>query len=141
MPYHLRARPVDAEPIVSAADPRADLCYFQLLQLAEGQTATVRVPGYETVFVVLSGSADVTVGEQAFAAVGKRADIWSGRGDAVYAGTDAEVVVKGRAGRTEVAVAGGRTSGQFAPFRITPDEVEMVDVGSPDWHCRRRIFH
>jgi 5-deoxy-glucuronate isomerase len=141
MPYHVRALPSDNRPIVAAGDDRADLCYFQLLSLGEGESASVRVPGYETVFVVLSGCADVTVGAQTFAAVGKRPDVWSGQADSVYAGTGAEVVVKGRAGRSEIAIAGGRTSGSFAPFRISPEEVEMVDVGSPDWHCHRRIFH
>jgi 5-deoxy-glucuronate isomerase len=143
MPYHVRAsaQAHDNQPVIGSGDPRADLCYFQLLQLREGESATVRVPGYETLFVVLAGCADVTVDGQPFAAVGKRPDVWSGRADAVYAGTGAEVVVTGRAGRTEIAVAGGRTAGTFAPFRISPDDVEMVDVGSSDTHCHRRIFH
>ncbi len=29
----------------------------------------------------------------------------------------------------------------MAPFRVTPDEVDMVDVGSNETKSRRRIFH
>jgi 5-deoxy-glucuronate isomerase len=141
MPHHLRARPHANQPIVPAGDPRADLCYFQLVQLREGESASVRVPGFETLFVVLSGCADVTVGGQSFPGVGRRPDVWSGRADAVYAGTGAEVVVKGRAAHTEIAVAGGRTPGSYAPFRIHPEDADMVDVGSPETHAHRRIFH
>ena len=53
----------------------------------------------------------------------------------------AEVVVAARGGPAEVAVAGGRCAGSFAPFRIEPEAVEMVVVGSAETHSRRRIFH
>jgi 5-deoxy-glucuronate isomerase len=42
---------------------------------------------------------------------------------------------------TEVAVAGGLCHEAFEPFRIEPSEVEMVEVGSPETHTRRRIYH
>jgi 5-deoxy-glucuronate isomerase len=38
-------------------------------------------------------------------------------------------------------VAGGVCDRSFAPFRITPEEVGMVEVGSRETHSRRRIFH
>jgi 5-deoxy-glucuronate isomerase len=141
MPDLLRARAIDNQPILPGGELPTDLCYFQLLRLGPGQTAQVHRPGFEMVLAVLSGRADIGVGPTLFAGVGQRRDVWSGRADSVYAGTGAEVVVTGRAEGTEVAVAGGRTDGRFAPFRITPEEVEMVDVGSPETHSHRRIFH
>jgi 5-deoxy-glucuronate isomerase len=141
MPDLLRARAIDNQPILPGGAPPTDLCYFQLLRLAPGQSVSVSRPGFELLFAVLSGRADVAVGQTQFVGVGQRKDIWTGRADSVYAGTGAEVVVTGRAEGTEVAVAGGKTDGSFAPFRITPEEVEMVDVGSPETHSHRRIFH
>jgi 5-deoxy-glucuronate isomerase len=156
MPALIRARPEDpaARPAAPAGDrppilppgtPHAGLVYFDLLRLGEGQSARVSQPGFELLFAVMSGRADIEVrsaaGSQRFTEVGRRPDIWSGQADSVYAGTDAEVVVTGRAGRTEIAVAGGKTAGRFGPFRITPEEVEMVDVGSVETHSHRRIFH
>src|SRR4051812_37942638 len=66
MPLHLRAKPNYNRPIVAAGETPADRCYFNLLHLREGETARVFVPGFETLFVVLSGRADITVGQQVF---------------------------------------------------------------------------
>jgi 5-deoxy-glucuronate isomerase len=153
MPALLRARTVDSRanpaqnPILDGSPP-LDLCYFNLLRLTEGQSAELAVPGFETLYAVLSGRADIEVegpaGQASFAGVGRRKDVWSGQADSVYAGTAARVRLTGRAAATEIAVAGGRTAGgmgPFAPFRIQPEEVEMVDVGSSDTHSHRRIFH
>jgi 5-deoxy-glucuronate isomerase len=85
----LRAGTNDNEPIIAAGQTATDLCYFNLVRLTEGQTARIAVPGYETLFAVLSGRADVAVAGQTFAGVGERADVWSGRADSVYAGTGA----------------------------------------------------
>ena len=137
----LRAAANDASPIIAPGKTAADLCYFNLVRIGEGQTARIAVPEYETLFSVLSGRADVVVGGQTFAGVGGRADVWSGCADSVYAGTGAEVTLTGRAAATEIAVAGGRCDAAFAPFRILPTEVDMVEVGSADTHSRRRIFH
>jgi 5-deoxy-glucuronate isomerase len=141
MPIFLRSRRVDNRPLIPAGAVPVDLCYFNLLRLAEGEQIRIHEPGFETVFVVLSGRADIAVGGQRFADVGRRQDIWSGPADSVYAGTGAEVVVTARGGVAEVAVAGGRTAGSFAPFRIEPEAIEMVEVGSAETHSRRRIFH
>jgi 5-deoxy-glucuronate isomerase len=51
------------------------------------------------------------------------------------------VTVRALRDGTEIAVAGGICAASFAPFRITPEEVEMVEVGSAATHSRRRIFH
>ena len=141
MPELLRARSIDNQAILPGGALPTELCYFQLLRLGPGQSVTIEKPGFETLFAVLSGKVDVAVGQTSFAGVGQRKDVWSGKADSVYAGTGAAVVVTGRADGTEVAVAGGKTDGSFAPFRITPEEVEMVDVGSSDTHSHRRIFH
>jgi 5-deoxy-glucuronate isomerase len=59
----------------------------------------------------------------------------------VYCGTCPRATVRALRDGTEVAVAGGLCEQPFAPFRILPEEVEMVEVGSTETHSRRRIFH
>ncbi len=138
----LRARDNHNQPIVSPGDGAATrLCYFNLLRLRAGEAHALSAPGCELLCVVLSGRADISVGAQTFSGVGRRANIWSGNADSVYCGTGAGVTVRAVADGTEVAVAGGVCAEKFAPFRITPEEVEMVEVGSHDTHSRRRIFH
>ena len=148
MPSFLRARALLDGPLQKGAaaevivGPGAvtDLCHFQLVSLAEGGEIEVGVPGFELVAVVLSGQVDVRVGGQVFSGVGRRPDVWSGQADSVYAGQERLTLV-GRQPATEVAIAGGRSDQRFAPFRVLPEELEMVEVGSAATHSRRRIFH
>ena len=129
------------EPILGADNPLVPLIYFNLVRLDAGQEATVSVPGFETMHVVMSGSVDVVVDNEAFTAVGRRQDIWSGRADSVYAPAGADVRLRARRDGTEVAVAGGRCATRHAPFRVSPEDVDMVDVGSSETKSHRRIFH
>jgi 5-deoxy-glucuronate isomerase len=117
------------------------LSYLSLLQLDTGQTQTLDVPNCELLCVVLSGRADIAAGAQQFKNIGRRANIWDGPADSVYCGTCPRVTVRALRDGTEVAVAGGWCERPFAPFHIPPDEVELVDVGSPETHSHRRIFH
>ena len=128
------------KPIVEAGDATLDLIYFNLVELKAGAQYTAQLAEHESVVVVQSGQVDIAVDGQIFAAVGQRQDIWSGNAEAVYVPLGANVTVT--ALRDAVcAIAGGITSEVHAAFRITPDAVEMVDVGSADTHSRRRIFH
>lgn len=128
-------------PIVKPGAGNLTLSYFQLLRLSAGQTVTVDVPECELLCVVQSGRADIAACAQLFRNIGKRADIWDGPADSVYCGTCPRVTIHALRDGTEVAVAGGLCEQPFAPFRITPDEVQMVEVGSRDTHSRRRIYH
>jgi 5-deoxy-glucuronate isomerase len=141
MPKLIRARDNRHAPIVAPGIGDATLTYFNLLRLNAGQAVTVDVPRCELLCVVLSGRADIAAGAQEFKNIGRRADIWSGPADSVYCGTCPRVTVRAQRDGTEVAIAGGRCEQPFAPFRISPEEVEMVDVGSTETHAHRRIFH
>lgn len=137
----IRARENNNEPIVAPGAGPLVLSYFNLLRLHLGQSFTLAVPGYELLCVVLSGQAEIAAGGTSFERVGRRAGLWDGPAEAVYCGTSARVTVRALREGTEIAVAGGVCTQPFAPFRILPEEVEMVEVGSHDTHSRRRIFH
>ncbi len=141
MPKLIRAREHRHAPIVEPGVGDSTLTYFNLLKLRAGEAATLDVPHCELLCVVLSGRADIAACAQEFKNVGRRADIWDGPADSVYCGTCPRVTVRALRDGTEVAVAGGRCEQPFAPFRIQPEEVEMVDVGSKETHSHRRIFH
>jgi 5-deoxy-glucuronate isomerase len=128
-------------PIVEPGAGNLTLSYFQLLRLSAGQTKTIDVPECELLCVVLSGRADIAACAQQFRNVGRRADIWDGPADSVYCGTCPRVTVHAQRDGTEIAVAGGLCEQPFGAFRITPEEVQMVEVGSRETHSRRRIFH
>lgn len=141
MPQLLRARDNRNQPLIEPASGPLALTYFNLLRLRAGESHTLSVPGCELLCVVLSGQAEIAAGGTSFSRVGRRADIWEGPADSVYCGTSPRVTVRALRDGTEIAVAGGVCAQPFAPFRVTPEEVEMVEVGSADTHSRRRIFH
>ncbi len=141
MPRLLRARDNRHQPLVQLRDGVLELSYFNVLRLRGGESHTLEAPGCELLCVVLSGQAEIAAGGTSFERVGRRATIWDGPADSVYCGTSAPVTVRALRDGTEVAVAGAACAQPFAPFRITPEEVEMVEVGSHDTHSRRRIFH
>lgn len=137
----LRAREHYPQPLVQPRAGLLDLSYFHLLRLRAGESHTLAESGCELLCVVLSGQAEIAAGGTSFERVGRRASLWDGPADSVYCGTSARVTVRGLRDGTEVAVAGGVCPQPFAPFRIPPEDVEMVEVGSSDTHARRRIFH
>lgn len=126
-------------PLVEPSSGLA-LTYFNLVRLKRGEECRLQVPGCELLAVVLSGNADIQVDEQTFASVGQRTDVWSGPADSVYAGLGA-LHLRGNSEAVEIAVAGGLCAENYAPFRITPSEVDMVQVGSNETKSLRRIFH
>jgi 5-deoxy-glucuronate isomerase len=127
--------------IVPPEKTPTDLCSFRILRPEQGKLIEFSEPGHEIALVVLSGQADIVVGTESFPGVGERDDIWSGRADSVYAGTGSMIKVTASKPGTEVAVAGAKCEESFPAFRVTPSEVECVDVGSVETHTRRRIFH
>ncbi len=130
------------QPIINAADPLLPRTYFNLVRLAPGEAFTTAVPGYETCWVVMEGKCDLDVDGTLFSGVGERANIWaSRRADSVYAPTGVWVKATGGPGGTLIAVAGGRCEKRFDPFRIKPEEVRPVEVGSLETHSKRSIYH
>ncbi len=141
MPALVRRYDNRNQPIVTEKTGTLSLTYFNLVRLGRGEEYRAAAPGFEAVYVVLSGQADIQVGGQWFKGVGQRADLWSGKADSVYATSGAPVEVRGSRAGTEIAVAGGRCDTKFPPFRVLPAEVEVVDIGSAESKSHRRIFH
>ena len=129
------------QPIVPIGTETLPLTYFNLIRLDQNDSHTYQLEGYESVAVVLSGNCEIQAGNHTFSSVGQRKDIWSGNADAVYSGPDTTVCIRANTATTEIAVAGGYCPRAFEPFRVRPEDVDMVDVGSAETHTHRQIFH
>jgi len=129
------------QPIIEGKNSILPNTYFNLLKLQAGEEYNISLDGYETLIVVLKGSCDITAGTELFHEVGRRKDIWSGNADSVYAGTAGHLRIKAVKNDAELAIAGCHCNKSYGPFRISPEEVDMVDVGSNETKSRRRIFH
>lgn len=127
------------EPLL-VGDAPTKLIHFNLVKLGASETYTYNLPEFETAVVPMFGSCHVMVDGHVFEQIGSRANVWSGQADSVYAGPGANVEITAVTD-CEIAIAGGRWTESMEPFRVTPEEVDMVDVGSNETKSRRRIFH
>lgn len=129
-------------PVVGPDDATLRRIIFRIVRLAAGETLALREAGHELCLVPMSGTVDIDVGGTAFVSVGGRPGVFEGLADSVYAPPDRPVTITAR-DAAEVAVAGAiaDTGVEGEAFRIPPEEVEEVDVGSPETHSRRRIRH
>ena len=141
MPDLIRQYDNKNQPIITPETAILSSTYFNLLRLKKGEEHGTKIEGFETLYAVLSGNVEIEVNGTPFKDVGRHQDIWSGKADSVYAGAGAVVRVRANQDGTEVAVAGGVCDKTFPPFRVLPEEVEMVDVGSVETRSHRRIFH
>lgn len=126
-------------PILSGNKP-VEHIYFNLVRLVASETYSHRLPQFETISVPLTGTCDISIGDEAFSNVGGRPSVWDGKADSVYAGPNANVMVVARSD-CEIAIAGGLWHREMGAFRIRPEQVDMVDVGSIETKSHRRIFH
>ena len=141
MPDLIRRYDNKNQPIITPATTILSSTYFNLVRLKKGEEHEAMIERFETLYAVLSGNVEIEVNGTAFKDVGRRQDIWSGKAESVYVGAGAVVRVRANQDGTEVAVAGGLCDKAFPPFRVLPEEVEVVDVGSVETQSHRRIFH
>ncbi len=129
-------------PLVGEGHPLVPLCYFNILQLTRGESFTSTVPGYETAIVPATGTVDVALMGQTFAAIGQRtAHVWDGEPEGVYIPTGAPATVTCLTDRAEVFVAGARFDQVLTPFAVRAADIDLVQYGSDDTKTHRKIKH
>jgi 5-deoxy-glucuronate isomerase len=140
MPELVKKYDNQQQPILSGGRGTIPMTYFNLIQLNRGECLKQQVPGFETVYLVMAGDCDIEVDGSIFKNV-KRKDIWSQKADTVYAGAGATVKIVSHQDHTEIAVGGGQCAQKFAPFRIAPEAVKSVEVGSSAAKTHRTIHY
>lgn len=139
MSFHISAHD-NANHAIVVPGKQLSLIYFNLIALEPGARYVHDQTGLETHIVPMRGMVDVHAGQHSFYHVGGRDSVWAGRADSVYAGSGGEVIIEA-VSACEVAIAGAVCNDVYLPFRVAPDEVDPVIVGSSDTHSRREIFH
>lgn len=129
------------QPILDCNNPVVPHSYFNMIKLDCGESYGYRLANHESVMVVLKGGCDVVVSGRKYKGIGSRKDIWSGTADSLYVGVGDNVLIRPLHDGTEIAVCGGVCEVRYDSFRIKPEDVEMVEVGSDMTKSHRRIFH
>jgi len=130
------------EPIISPSDARVPLNFFNIVKLSRGQSFDYAIPGYETGVVPATGTIDVEIGKERFAAIGQRkADVWDGEPEGVYVPTGARVRLICLSDGTEIFVAGAKFEGVLTPFAVRAPDIDKVQYGSDETKTHRKIKH
>ncbi len=128
------------EPIVDADNANVPLVYFNIVKLKKGDAFDYQVPGYETCIVPATGTVDVDVEGESFAALGARGvDVWDGEPQGVYVPTGARTTMVCTTETAEVFVAGAKYDKVLDPFDVR--EHDLVQYGSDDTKTHRKIKH
>jgi 5-deoxy-glucuronate isomerase len=128
--------------IIGVDDPLVPLVYFNIVKLTLGQVFTSQVPGYETCIAPATGTVDVTVGDDAFASIGKRRlNVWDGEPEAVYVPTGLAAQIRCVSDQAEIFVAGARFDAVLTPFAVRAGDIDPIQYGSDDTKTHRKIKH
>lgn len=129
-------------PVIGVDDARVPLNYFNIVKLRQGEAFEYQVPGYETGIVPATGSVDIDIEGEAFAAIGQRGvDVWDGEPEGVYVPSGAKARMVCVSATAEVFVAGAKFDGVLTPFAVRAADIDKVQYGSDDTKTHRKIKH
>jgi 5-deoxy-glucuronate isomerase len=129
-------------PIVDVDDSRVPLNYFNIVKLKRGQAFEYQVPGYETAIVPATGTVDIAIEGETFAAIGQRGmDVWDGEPEGVYVPTGAKTQFVCQSESAEVFIAGARFDGVLTPFAVRAADIDKIQYGSDETKTHRKIKH
>ncbi|MFM2357009.1 MAG: hypothetical protein RLZZ528_2745 [Pseudomonadota bacterium] len=129
-------------PIIGVDHPQVPLVSFNIVRLSRGESFRSSVPGHETCIVPATGTVDVAVAGQTFAAIGqRRLNVWDGEPEGTYVPTGESALITCLSDQAEVFVAGARCDEVFAPFAIRAADIDPVQYGSDDTKTHRKIKH
>ncbi len=105
---------------------------FDLLRLESGKSCSCNTEKFESAFVILSGTCNITGDGFKYEAIGSRKDVFSGKPTAVYlpcqTGYEVEAVTE-----TEIAICSAESTLISNPLLIKPEDVKEVDLGILNW--------
>ena len=101
-----------------------DYIWFQVRRLATGASWSKTTSSHELALVNLTGRYTVESTRGAWTGIGGRADVFAGPAHALYLPRDTEFTVTAELGG-EFAVTWTPTDQDYAPWLITPDQVEV----------------
>ncbi len=108
---------------VSPSDAGWTYVSFAVETLAAGETISLPADGQERALVPLSGSAEVTAGDQRWQ-LGGRQTVFEGLGWCLYLPLDTEATLSA-ATDLEIAIAAAPATTRYEPVLVTPDDTNL----------------
>jgi 5-deoxy-glucuronate isomerase len=115
---------------------------LEVLRLEAGETWEGSLADEEAAFVLLSGSADISVANgksESWSGLGSRGDIFSGPAAAVYAPRKSKVKVSASS-KLEIAICKAPCEVDLPAKLILPSDVKVVSSGMANWRRDVRLI-
>ena len=122
------------QTVIGDSSEVLEYCHFDVLRLSGGDSFKGSTGGYETVLVIIHGTATFTVGEEKWENVGNRESVFSQKATSLYVPIETEYEVTEASGNDlEIAVCKVRAEEKHKPFLVTPDDVVIHHRGQATW--------
>ena len=141
MPAHIKPFDNKNKPIVGSGCNMLTRTFFNKVVLSKGEIFSYALHAYESCCVISSGTCAIHVEGTTYRDIGTRSALFEGKPDSLYVPRATETKIEARSENLEVYIAGGKTEKNFQPFRISPEEVEVVQYGSDETKTHRKIYH
>ena len=112
---------------------------FDLLKLEAGKSHLGNTEGFESAFVILSGTCSITGDDFSFENIGIRKDVFSGKPTTVYLPCQTNYEVKAK-GEVEIGVCSAESDLKTSPLLINPEQVKEVDLGVLNWERKAHFI-
>ncbi len=130
------------EPIININNRKVPLVYFNIIKLKKNEIYNSEVIGYETCFVPVTGSFQISVGNFNLENIGNRnKNVWDGEPEGVYIPINEVAEIKCLSEDAEGFIAGAKFDQKLKPFYIGNNDVDIVQYGSDDTKTHRKIKH
>ena len=130
------------EPIININNRKVPLVYFNIIKLKKNEIYNSEVIGYETCFVPVTGSFQISVGNLNLENIGNRnKNVWDGEPEGVYIPVNEVAEIKCLSEDAEGFIAGAKFDQKLKPFYIGNNDIDIVQYGSDDTKTHRKIKH
>ena len=151
MPAHISFFDNKNKPIVDATSNMVQRTFLNRVYLKKGEQFLHDVNGYESGITVGRGTCTIRIlstdarvtpfSEQVHHDVGVRKYLFEGKPDSVYVPLHARAIATCVSDVVELYIAAGHAQVEYDPFRVSPDEVDVVQYGSDETKTHRKIYH
>ncbi len=122
--------------IYAAGSGELELLGFSLLRLASGESYSTQTGGTEMGIVILSGVGSLVIDGQEYADLGGRTSVFAGQATGAFVPPSSSVEVRATS-ELEMALCTAPSKSGGPPQIITPDQVQVKEVGN--WNWRRQV--
>jgi 5-deoxy-glucuronate isomerase len=118
--------------VVSFREAGLKKSVFDLLKLEAGKNYSGNTAGFESAFVILSGTCSIAGDGFRYETIGSRKDVFSGKPTSVYLPCQTVYKIESL-NEVEIAICSAESTLESKPALIKPEDVKEMELGTLNW--------